>query len=167
MPLVNSCQYIIIDLSSMSYLRMDPRREKQTKHRQDVVGSSKHGRTGKGKALAGRYPPARHHPSHSSSEEEAKCEMFERHSPTETTSHLAHRLMMIPLPLFLPPKGRPWRRMTTTMLTFPMQLCKRMELSMLHFTGSILQVSYLYFSKGGSISIISKTNTGSNSNEYY
>jgi hypothetical protein len=32
---------------------------------------------------------------------------------------------------------------------------------------SILQVSYLYFSKGGRISIMSKTNTGSNSNEYY
>jgi hypothetical protein len=31
----------------------------------------------------------------------------------------------------------------------------------------ILQVSYLDFPKGGRISIISKTNTGNNSNEYY
>jgi hypothetical protein len=52
-------------------------------------------------------------------------------------------------------------------LTFHMQLHKRTELSMYHFTGSILQVSYLYFSKGGSISIMSETNTGSKSNEYY
>jgi hypothetical protein len=36
-----------------------------------------------------------------------------------------------------------------------------------HFTESILQVSYLYFPNGGRISIMSKTNTGSNSNEYY
>jgi hypothetical protein len=32
---------------------------------------------------------------------------------------------------------------------------------------SILQVSYLYFPKGGRVSIMPKTNTGSNSNEYY
>jgi hypothetical protein len=31
----------------------------------------------------------------------------------------------------------------------------------------ILQVSYLDFPKGGRISIISKTNTRNNSNEYY
>jgi hypothetical protein len=36
-----------------------------------------------------------------------------------------------------------------------------------HFTRSILQVSYLYFFKGGRISIMSKTNIESNSNEYY
>jgi hypothetical protein len=47
-----------------------------------------------------------------------------------------------------------------------MQLRKRMELSMQHFTGSILQVSYLYFSKRERISIMSKANTGSNSNGY-
>jgi hypothetical protein len=34
-------------------------------------------------------------------------------------------------------------------------------------TRSILQVSYLYFPKGGRFSIMSKTNTGSNSKEYY
>jgi hypothetical protein len=50
---------------------------------------------------------------------------------------------------------------------FLMQLHKHKELSMLHFTGSILQVSYLYFPKGGRISIMSKANTESNSNEYY
>jgi hypothetical protein len=44
---------------------------------------------------------------------------------------------------------------------------KRTELSMYHFTGSIVQVSYLYFPKGERISIMSKTNTGSNSNDYY
>jgi hypothetical protein len=52
-------------------------------------------------------------------------------------------------------------------LTFHMQLYKHMELSMWHFTGSILQVSCLYFPKGGRISIMSKINIGSNSNEYY
>jgi hypothetical protein len=77
----------------MSYLRMDPHHEKRTKHHQDVIGSSKHDRTGKGKgkALVGRYPPPRHHPSHSSSEEEEEHEMFERHSPIERSSHLALR----------------------------------------------------------------------------
>jgi hypothetical protein len=34
-------------------------------------------------------------------------------------------------------------------------------------TGSILRVLYLYFPKGGRISIMSKANTESNSNEYY
>jgi hypothetical protein len=53
------------------------------------------------------------------------------------------------------------------MLTFRMQLHKRTELSMYHFTESILQVLYLYFPKRGMISIMSKTNTGSNFNEYY
>jgi hypothetical protein len=53
------------------------------------------------------------------------------------------------------------------LLTFHMQLHKRTELSMWHFTESILQVSYLYFPKRGMISIISKTNTGGNSNAYY
>jgi hypothetical protein len=52
-------------------------------------------------------------------------------------------------------------------LTFHIQLRKSVELSMQHFNGSILQVSYLYFLKGGRISIMSKTNTGTNSNEYY
>jgi hypothetical protein len=37
----------------------------------------------------------------------------------------------------------------------------------LHRTGSILQVSYLYFPKGGRISIMSKTNTESKSNKNY
>jgi hypothetical protein len=32
---------------------------------------------------------------------------------------------------------------------------------------ALLQVSYLYFPKGGRISIMSKTNRESNSNEYY
>jgi hypothetical protein len=36
-----------------------------------------------------------------------------------------------------------------------------------HVYGSILQVSFLYFPKGGRISIMSKTNTESNSKEYY
>jgi hypothetical protein len=31
----------------------------------------------------------------------------------------------------------------------------------------MLEVSYLYFPKGGRISIMSKTNTESNANEYY
>jgi hypothetical protein len=53
------------------------------------------------------------------------------------------------------------------LLMFLMQLCKHMELSMYHFIRSILQVSYLYFPKGGRISIVSKTNTEGNSNEYY
>jgi hypothetical protein len=35
------------------------------------------------------------------------------------------------------------------------------------FHREFLQVSYLYFSMGGRISIMSKTNTESNSNEYY
>jgi hypothetical protein len=50
---------------------------------------------------------------------------------------------------------------------FLMQLHKHTELSMWHFTESILQVSYLYFTRGGRISIMSKTNTESNSNGYY
>jgi hypothetical protein len=50
---------------------------------------------------------------------------------------------------------------------FRILLHKRMELSMKHFTGSILQVSYLYFSNGGMIFIMFKTNTESYSNEYY
>jgi hypothetical protein len=48
-----------------------------------------------------------------------------------------------------------------------MQLRKHKELSVYHFIESILQASYLYFSKEGMISIMSKTNTESNSNEYY
>jgi hypothetical protein len=42
---------------------------------------------------------------------------------------------------------------------FLMQLRKHMELSMNHFIGNILQVSYLYFSKGEGISIRSTTST--------
>jgi hypothetical protein len=38
------------------------------------------------------------------------------------------------------------------------------KILMYHFTGSIFQVSYLYFSKEGSTSIMSKTNIGNNSN---
>jgi hypothetical protein len=53
------------------------------------------------------------------------------------------------------------------LLMFLMQLHKRTELSIWHFTRSILQVSYLYFPNGGRISTMSKTNTESNSNEYY
>jgi hypothetical protein len=41
------------------------------------------------------------------------------------------------------------------------------ELSMQHFIESILHVSYLYFPKGVRISIMSKTNKESNTNEYY
>jgi hypothetical protein len=48
------------------------------------------------------------------------------------------------------------------LLTFRMQLRKRTELSIYHFTGNIFQVSYLYFPKRRRISIMSKTNTGSN-----
>jgi hypothetical protein len=58
-------------------------------------------------------------------------------------------------------------KMHIFMLMFFMQLRKRMDLLMYHFTGSILQVSYLYFPKGGRISIMSKSNTESNSNKYY
>jgi hypothetical protein len=36
-----------------------------------------------------------------------------------------------------------------------------------HLVRSTLQVSFLYFPKVGRISIMSKTNTESNSNEYY
>jgi hypothetical protein len=53
------------------------------------------------------------------------------------------------------------------LLMFRMQLHKCTELSMYYFTRSILQISYLYFLKGGMISVMSKTNTVSNSNEYY
>jgi hypothetical protein len=52
-------------------------------------------------------------------------------------------------------------------LMFLMQLHMRTKLAMYNFTGSILQMSYLYFPKRGRISIMSKTNTESNSNEYY
>jgi hypothetical protein len=58
-------------------------------------------------------------------------------------------------------------RLVGSVLMFRMQLHKHTELSMLHFTESILQVSYLYFPKGERIAIMSKTNTGSNSNKYY
>jgi hypothetical protein len=61
-----------------------------------------------------------------------------------------------------------WSRLDSgKVLMFLMQLHKRTELSMSHFIGSILQVLYLYFPKGGRISVMSKTNTESNSNEYY
>jgi hypothetical protein len=49
------------------------------------------------------------------------------------------------------------------LLMFLMQLYKRTELSMYHFTRSIPLVSYLDFSKGGSTSIMSKINTRNNS----
>jgi hypothetical protein len=52
-------------------------------------------------------------------------------------------------------------------LTFLMQLRKYTKLSMQHFIGSILQASYLYFPKRGRISIMSKTNRESKSNDYY
>jgi hypothetical protein len=47
-------------------------------------------------------------------------------------------------------------------LTFLMQLHKHMELSIYHFTRSILQVLHLYFPKGGITSIMSKINTWNN-----
>jgi hypothetical protein len=36
-----------------------------------------------------------------------------------------------------------------------------------HIEFTTILVSYLYFPNGGRISIMSETNTGSNSNEYY
>jgi hypothetical protein len=68
---------------------MDPCREKRTKHRQDMVGSFKQGRTGKVPTIRGPPPHPRHHPSHSSDEDEDDREMLERHSPIERSSHLA------------------------------------------------------------------------------
>jgi hypothetical protein len=52
---------------------------------------------------------------------------------------------------WLPPQQ--WHK--KCLLMFLMQLRKRTKLSMYHFTRSILQVSYLYFPKGGSTSIMS------------
>jgi hypothetical protein len=58
------------------------------------------------------------------------------------------------------PGGLLW--LGVRVLTFLMQLRKRTKLSIYHFTGSILQVSYLHFPKGRRISIMSKTNIESN-----
>jgi hypothetical protein len=60
-----------------------------------------------------------------------------------------------------------FKKIGITLLMFCIQLRKCTELSMYHFIESILQVSYLYFPKRRRISIMSDTNTGSNSNEYY
>jgi hypothetical protein len=66
---------------------MDPHHEKQTKQCQDVVGTSKRGRSDKG--LVGRHPiPPHHHPSHSSEEEDDR-ELLKRQTPFERSSHLA------------------------------------------------------------------------------
>jgi hypothetical protein len=62
-------------------------REKRSKQRQDVVGSSKQGRSGK--PLAGRYPHSSHHPSHSSNEERDEREMYKWHDPEESDDHYA------------------------------------------------------------------------------
>jgi hypothetical protein len=51
-------------------------------------------------------------------------------------------------------------KLTIYVLTFLMQLRKHTELSMLHFTGGILQVSYLLNPMGSSNSIMSKMYTG-------
>jgi hypothetical protein len=65
-----------------------PHHEKRSKKGQDVGWSSKCGHSSK--ALAGCYPlPPRHHPSHSSDEEEDDCEMFKRHAPIDRSSHMA------------------------------------------------------------------------------
>jgi hypothetical protein len=82
----------VIDLFSISYLRMDPCREKQTKQRQDVVGTSKRGRTGKAPVSRGP-PPSRpsHDPSHSSDEEQNEHQLFERHALEECRDHYAIR----------------------------------------------------------------------------
>jgi hypothetical protein len=71
---------------------MDPRREKRTKHQQDVGGTSKRGRTGKAPVYRGNHSPRlSHHPSRSSDEDVEDHEMFEWHSPIEGSSHLALR----------------------------------------------------------------------------
>jgi hypothetical protein len=59
------CDWFLLYLS---YLRMNPRREKWTKKRQDVAGTSSM-RGSSGKALTGRFPHSSHHPSHSSDHE--------------------------------------------------------------------------------------------------
>jgi hypothetical protein len=76
----------------MSYLKMDPRREKRTKNQHDVAGTSSFSKQGcSGKALAGRHPPPPcHHPSHSSKEED-DCDLLMHHTPFERPSHLAIR----------------------------------------------------------------------------
>jgi hypothetical protein len=87
--LASSCRHLIIkSCQSMSHLRMDPHREKQTKQRQDVVGtSSKRGRSGK--ALAGCFPRPSHHPSHSSKSEQDERELYKRFAPEERQDHCA------------------------------------------------------------------------------
>jgi hypothetical protein len=78
----------VIDLFSISYLRMDPHCEKQTKQRQDVVGTSKRGQTGK--ASVSRGPPPSHpshDPSHSSDEEKNEHQLYERHALEECRDH--------------------------------------------------------------------------------
>jgi hypothetical protein len=70
---------MMLNVLSNSYLRMDPHREKRTKHVQDVAESSKRGRSSK--VLATRPPlTPRHHPSHSNVEEEDDRELFKRHA---------------------------------------------------------------------------------------
>jgi hypothetical protein len=71
---------------------MAPRREKRTKNRQDVAGTSSSSKRGRsGKALVGHYPPLpHHHPSHSSEEEDDR-ELLKRHTPFERSSNLAIR----------------------------------------------------------------------------
>jgi hypothetical protein len=83
----------VVNFSSMSmYLRMDPRCEKRTKHKQDVAGSSKRGRSSKSAVTHPPPPPhLHHHPSHSSEEDEDGREMFKIHSPIERTNCMPHK----------------------------------------------------------------------------
>jgi hypothetical protein len=67
---------------------MYSRHEKRTKPWQDVVGTSKRGRSSKALVTRGP-PPSCHHPSHFSDEEEGDYELFERHSPNERPDHYA------------------------------------------------------------------------------
>jgi hypothetical protein len=89
----NSCYLLTILWCLMSSLilsisGMDPRREKRAKQGQDVVRSSKRGRSSK--AVVTRHPPPpHHHPSHSNDEEEDDCELLKRHAPVERSNHLA------------------------------------------------------------------------------
>jgi hypothetical protein len=75
---------------------MDPHREKRTKNRKVVVGSSKQGCSGKAHVAHGPPPPyPRHHPSHSSEEEEER-ELFKIHSPIEHTNCILRIIRRIP-----------------------------------------------------------------------
>jgi hypothetical protein len=67
---------------------MDPRREKRTKHWQDVARTSMRGHSGKAPMACRPSPRPHHHPSHSSDRDGDDREMFERHAPVERSSHM-------------------------------------------------------------------------------